>query len=480
MNIQTRIAAGTGTRLHELPIQEALAEFVTALDHDDIPATVRARALHHMLDAAGIAMASTRYEFAHKTLAGLRGIAGEGAVPVIAMPATLPVRDAATMNGFLCHGLDYDDTHVAAIVHPTASIFPAVMSAAAHVGASGRELVTAFIAGVETAARIGMVAKSQFHQVGFHPTGMVGIFGCALAAGRLMGLNKKQLMHAQGLAVSMASGSMEFLEDGAWNKRFHPGWAASAGITAAALAKEGFVGATNPYDGRFGLFNAYLGRSSRTELIDLDLATQGLGEVWELLATAIKPYPTCHFSHGAIDAALALRDEVGDHTKIKSIEVLVPEGVHATICEPEANKKRPQNDYDAKFSTHFLVAAALVRGRLTLDELEPDVLRDPHVLALADKLSYADDPQSPFPAAYSGEVLITMADGRTLRHREHINRGAADRPLSNEDIIVKFRDNAAMAVDRTTAQRQLAAMLDLDRPDVIAIDALRCLSQAKQ
>ncbi len=477
MNIQTKI--DTPATTNDRPIVETLAEFVSELKHDDIPKTVRTRALHHMLDAAGIALASTRYEFAHKTLAGLQAVGGQGSVPVLGMPATLPLRDAAIMNGFLCHGLDYDDTHVAAIVHPTASVFPAVLSAAAHVGATGEELVTAFVAGVETAARVGMVAKSQFHQVGFHPTGMVGIFGCVLAVGKLMGLNKKQLMSAQGIAVSMASGSMEFLEDGAWNKRIHPGLAAGSAITAAAIAKEGFKGISDPYTGRFGLYNAYLGCGPRTNDIDLSLATAGLGETWELLATAIKPFPTCHFSHGAIDAALALRDDVGDPAEIKSILALLPEGVHKTICEPEANKKRPQNDYDAKFSTHFLVAASLMRGRLTLDELEPDVLRDPEILALADKLDYVDDPDSPFPDAYSGELVITMNDGRELRHREHINRGAADRPLSNEEIITKFDDNAAMAVSDAISERQKAAMLTLDSADVDAAASLSCFSQAK-
>ena len=477
MNIQTKI--DSPTTASDQPIVEVLAEFVCELKHDDIPKTVRTRALHHMLDAAGIALASTRYEFAHKTLAGLQAVGGQGSVPVLGMPATLPLRDAAIMNGFLCHGLDYDDTHVAAIVHPTASVFPAVLSAAAHVGATGEELVTAFVAGVETAARVGMVAKSQFHQVGFHPTGMVGIFGCVLAVGKLMGLNKKQLMSAQGIAVSMASGSMEFLEDGAWNKRIHPGLAAGSAITAAAIAKEGFQGITDPYTGRFGLYNAYLGCGPRTNDIDLSLATAGLGETWELLATAIKPFPTCHFSHGAIDAALALRDDVGDPAEIKSIIARLPEGVHKTICEPEANKKRPQNDYDAKFSTHFLVAASLIRGRLTLDELEPDVLRDPDILALADKLGYENDPDSPFPDAYSGELIITMNDGRELRHREHINRGAADRPLSNEEIIAKFDDNAIMAVNTQTAAKQRAALLTLDSADVDAAATLSCFSPAK-
>ena len=469
MNIQTKINARRATSGG--PIQEVLASFAATLKHDEIPATVRVRAMHHMLDAAGIALASTRYDFAHKTLAGLRALGGDGDVPVFGMPAALPMRDAATMNGFLCHGLDYDDTHIAGIVHPTASVLPAVVSAAAYTGATGREMVTAYVIGVECAARLGMCAKSQFHQVGFHPTGMIGIFGCTLAAGRLMGLNARQLQHAQGLALSMASGSMEFLEDGAWNKRFHPGWAASAGITAAALAKEGFVGATAPYDGRFGLFNSYLGCSERTKAVDLTLATAGLGSTWELLATAIKPYPTCHFTHAAIDAALILREQIADVAGIQSITVRVPEGVHKTICEPESNKKRPKNDYDAKFSVQFLVAAALVRGQLTLAELEPETLTDRDILALTEKVAFADDPESPFPAAYSGEVAITLADGQTIAHREHINRGAADRPLSNDEIVAKFRDNAAMLVNEDIIDRQQDAMLMLDETEN-ALEAL--------
>jgi 2-methylcitrate dehydratase PrpD len=273
----------------------------------------------------------------------------------------------------------------------------------------------------------------------------------------------------------MASGSMEFLEDGAWNKRFHPGWAASSAITAAALAKEGFFGATAPYDGRFGLFNAYLGCGPRTAEVDLSPATKGLGSEWELLATAIKPYPTCHFTHGAIDAALILREEIADPATIESITVKVPEGVHKTICEPEANKKRPRNDYDAKFSVQYLVAAALVRGQLTLAELEPDVLVAPDILALADKVSFADDPESPFPAAYSGEVIIRLADGAEMRHREHINRGAADRPLSNDEILAKFRDNAAMLVNEETIDRQQDALLFLDETEN-ALDAMYVFS----
>ena len=442
------------------PIGTALAEFATGTAHDAIPEAVRHRALHHMLDAAGIALASTRFDFAHKTLTAMRGLGGAGDVPVFGMPASLSPRDAAIVNGFLIHGLDYDDTHIAGVLHPTASVLPAVLSAAAHAGASGRAMVTAYIVGLEAAVRLGAVPKGGFHQVGFHPTGLVGVFGCTLAAGRILGLTVKQLEQAQGLALSLASGSLEFLEDGAWNKRFHPGWAASAGLTAAALAREGFVGASAPYDGRFGLYNAYLGPLA--EQCDLSLATEGLGEAWELLNTAIKPFPTCHFTHGCIDAALALLDQIDDPREIVSVEALVPEEVIKTVCEPEAKKKRPANDYDAKFSVHYLIAAALMRGRLGLAELEEEALRDPQILALTDKVSYRTDPGSAFPKAYSGEVSIRLQDGRTLSHREHVNRGAADRPLSNDEILAKFRANAAMTVDGEGAERMIGAALGLE------------------
>ncbi|MDX2159288.1 MAG: MmgE/PrpD family protein [Hyphomicrobiaceae bacterium] len=457
-------------------ISERLASFATATSADAIPAEVRARAMHHMLDAAGIAVAAARYDHSHRVLTAMLGLGGEGTVPVIGFPALLSPRDAATVNGYLCHGLDYDDTHIAGIIHPTASVFPAALSAAAMVGASGAEMITAYIVGVEAAARIAAVAKSGFHQVGFHPTGIVGVFGSALAAGRLMGLNARQLAHAQGIAISMASGSLEFVEDGAWNKRLHPGWAAQAGITAAALAREGFVGATRPYEGRFGLFSSFMGAYATSA--EHGLATAGLGRTWELMQTAIKPFPACHFTHGCIDAALELRRQGIAPKRVTRIDVKVPAGTHKVICLPEANKLKPANSYDAQFSVQWLTAAALVRGRLGLAELEPSEITDPEIVALTQKVHFADYPDSPFPKAYSGEVIVTLSDGRKVSHREHVNRGAADRPLTNDDIIGKFRANVATAADERVADRIQRAVLGLEAaPD--AVKALAVLSAAR-
>ncbi|WP_454917378.1 MmgE/PrpD family protein [Xanthobacter sediminis] len=442
-------------------ISHRLADFTETLDGAAIPAAVRERARYLILDAVGIALASTQYDFAHRTLCALREF-GSGEGDVIGHPAVrLALRDAVMMNGFLIHGLDYDDTHTAGIIHATSSCFPTALGIAAETCASGRDLLTAYVAGMEAATRLGSVAKGGFHQVGFHPTGLIGAFGCALVAGKLRGLTAKQLAHAQGIVLSMASGSLEFLQDGAWTKRMHPGWAGVAGITAAALARNGFIGPKAAYEGRFGLFPSHLG--THFDPASLGLATEGLARVWEVEKVAVKPLPACHFTHACADAAMALRAAYSIRPEeIARVRALVPAEVVKTVCEPVQHKQKPQNSYDAQFSIPFAVASGLVHGRFGLAELEPDALNDPVTLALAHKVDYEPDPQSAFPKYYSGEVIVTLTDGRELRHREHMNRGASDRPLSSSDIVAKFEENAGMALAPSRVARVAEAVLGLD------------------
>lgn len=464
MNAVTALKPVTAPTREPAPrlISDALARFVGSFETDRIPEAVMARARHFILDAVGIALASTQYDFAHRALTAIAGLAGRGDVPVIGMAARLPLRDAALMNGILVHGLDFDDTHSGGVIHATASLLPTVLAVGVRQRASGRAMLGAYVLGVEVAARLGAVAQGGFHQVGFHPTGLVGAFACALAAGRLMGLTESQLAMAQGIALSAASGSLEFLEDGAWTKRIHPGWAANAGITAAALAQQGFVGATRAYEGRFGLYASHL--QEKFDPANLALATAALGDDWELLQVAVKPFPACHFTHACADAAIALVREQGvDPAEIERVQALVPAEVVKTVCEPVANKRRPANSYDAQFSIPFIVAAGLTRGRFTLAELADDALADPAILALADRVEYAIDPAASFPRHYSGEVVVTTRGGRSLRHREQINRGNGDRPLTEAAIIEKFRGNAARATASERVRQIESVVLALDQ-----------------
>jgi len=440
-------------------IARTIARFAHGLRYEDIPGSVIERAKLHILDAIGIAFASSIYDFARRSMDALLSI-GSGDRPVMALRGRLSLRDAATMNGILIHGLDYDDTHMSGVIHVTSSALPLALGECADRHLSGQDLLLGYLISVEVGARIGAVAKGGFHEIGFHPTGLVGAFGCATAAGRLERLSVDGITLAQGIVGSMAAGSMEFLETGAWNKRLHPGWAAACGITAARFAAQGFVSPETVYEGRFGLFAGYLrGRHD----YDLDLATRGLGSVWELTNVGIKPYPACHFVHSFADAVLELRRRSGLRAEdVAAITCLIAEGEVGTVCEPWIKKLRPVSEYDAKFSLPFVVAASLVRGRFSLADLRDDVLSDPEILALAQRVRYEPDPNSAFPAYYSGEVVVETNDGRTLHRREQINRGTNERPLSQEAIEGKFMDNMTLAVSRERAKRIRDAVLGLD------------------
>jgi 2-methylcitrate dehydratase PrpD len=441
-------------------IAATLAAFATDTGFEAIPAATRERAKHLMLDAVGIGFASTTFAFARASLAGARALGGSGASVVLGMDTRLALRDAVMVNGILMHGLDYDDTHVPGVLHPTVSLLPTVLAQGAALHRSGREVLTAYVVGVEAASRLATVARGGFHQLGFHPTGLIGAFGCTLAAGRLLGLSPGQAVMAQGIALSMAGGSLEFLEDGAWTKRLHPGWAGVAGITAATLAAHGFIGPAAAYEGRYGLYATHL--ANRGADADLGIATAALGSTWEVHKVAVKPFPLCHLTHACADAAIALHHLAIDPARIRSVTALVPAEAVQVVCEPVPNKRRPQNDYDARFSIPFVVASGLLKGRVGLAELEPAELVNPGVLALADRVEYRIDPASGFPQYYSGEVTVEFDDGSVLSHREHINRGAADRPITEAEIIAKYFDNAMLALPRERAERVCDAILALD------------------
>ncbi|HWA39958.1 MAG TPA: MmgE/PrpD family protein [Burkholderiales bacterium] len=445
-----------------------LGAFCASLRWEDIPPPVRDRAKHLILDAVGCGLAARRFDFAAPALRAAAELGAGGERVVLGQPARLSLRDAVLANGILMHGLDYDDTHTEGIVHLTVSVLPAALGVAAERGLHGRELLAAYVAGVEAGARIAAAARGAFHQVGFHPTGVVGAFACAITAGKLYGLDAESLGRAQGIALSVAAGSLEFLEDGSWTKRFHPGWAAVGGITAAIHAGHGFVAPPAAYEGRFGLYRSYLGALEAQ--CDRARVTRGLGQEWETLQVAVKPYPACHFVHAFADAAIALHAAGVRAQDVERITALVPAEVVKTVCEPQSAKRRPANDYDARFSVPYVIAAALRAGQFGLAELEEGPLRDPQTLALAAKVDYAVDPDSTFPKHYCGEVIVRTKAGREHRHREGVNRGCAERPLSSAEVEAKFAGNAAFGGATERGRPMRDAILSLDAHPARALE----------
>jgi 2-methylcitrate dehydratase PrpD len=465
------LTAANATLATAPTVSEQLAGFTAGLTLDKVPQRVVLRAKHLLLDAIGCAFAARREDFARQIAGSVARLAGPGPRGVVGMGLRLPLRDATLVNGALMHGLDYDDTHAAGVIHLTVSTFPAALGTAAHCGAAGAELLAAYIAGVEAGARIASVVKGGLHQVGFHPTGVVGAFAATLVAGKLMGLSTQRLVAAQGIALSFGSGSLQFVEDGAWTKRIHPGWAAACGITAAALAADDIPAPREAYEGRFGLYRSHLPPAEHAAC-DISLATTGLGKVWEIENVAVKPFPACHFVHACADAAITLHREGVDPARVRSIRALVPAEVVESVCEPVAAKRRPKSEYDAKFSIPYAVASGLARGGLGLAELAPEAFSEPHIQALMDKVEYAVDDASTFPRHYSGEVIVTLENGRTLARRVAVNRGNPERPLSNAEIEAKFFENCALTLDERAARRVRDAVLDMESVDASQIESV--------
>jgi len=445
-----------------LTIAQQLAAFADEFRHDTIPHEIAEVAKGLILDAIGCALASTSFDFSHRILAGIRGIGEEGQCSVIGRPDHLPMRDAALVNGALIHGLDYDDSHLGAILHPGVSSLVCALAVCEKTDRSGRDILSAYVLGVENVVRIAKAANGAFHHFGYHPTGLVAHFSCAITAAWLYGLNANQITMAQGIAGSTAAATQEFLAEGAWNKRLHPGWAAVGGITAANLARAGTVGPTRPYEGRHGLYNTHLHHLADT--VDYNIITKGLGSEWELLNVAVKPYPVCHFMHACGDCALLLQKKHSiDPSNIEKIVAYVAEPTLHIVAEPVERKKRPANDYDAKFSVHFFVAACLIRGHFGFAEMNNGSLVDPTILSLANKVEAVADPQSLHPTYCSGGVTIKMKDGKEYSLHERINRGAGERALTRQEIEEKFFVNAELAVSKGRAQEMRDAVYKLEQ-----------------
>lgn len=372
---------------------------------------------------------------------------------------------AALLNGALAHSLDFDDTHAAGSLHPGAPVIPAALAAAELTGASGADTLVAIVAGYEVTCRIALALPAGDHyDRGFHPTATCGAFGAAAAAGRVLGLDAAAIADAFGIALSQAAGSLQFLANGAWTKRFQVGWSAMAGLAAAMLAREGFRGAAEAIEGRHGFLRAYAPAPAPERVLDR------LGEVFETMNTAVKPYPSCRYGHAAIDAAIALRAEHGLAPEaIESVTVGLPAKGMLLIGAPHERKAEPGNVVDGQFSGPFVVAAALATGAMGWDSYR--LLDDPAVRALARKVRCVQDPEieAEFPANMSGKVTIRTKAGEVAR-KVVVPKGEPDNFLTDQELAAKFHGLVDRVMGAERAAALAAAVLGLaSAPDVAGL-----------
>ncbi len=414
---------------------DRFSAFATSLRLRDIPEPVLLRAKGCVLDVLGICLASASQAYVNSVASVFIDMGGKPESSLIGWPASLPMANAALVHGSMSHGTDFDDTHPGGRMHPSSVIVPTALAVAQAQGASGARVLEAVVAGLECMIRIGKAGESEdgFHHRGLHPTTLCGVFAAALSAGSLLGLSAQQCSWAQGLAGNMASGSTEFLADGSWGKRIGPGWAAHGGIIAAQLAARGFTGPPSIYEGQWGLYRSHL----REPFYDLSLLDQGLGSEWELLRLSARLFPCCARAPTHVSLALEmLAQEHIDPAQIASIECGVDRMATTVVCEPWSEKIDPADGYAAKFSLPYCVAAALLRGRLTMAEFEDSTVRDPLIGQLMQTMSYKVQPDFD-PAKFPAALLITLKDGRMVQ-RTRLDAGVAGWP----ELRAKFQANA--------------------------------------
>jgi 2-methylcitrate dehydratase PrpD len=318
-------------------IAETVGAYAANFRYEDIPAHVLEQARYIMLDGIGIAFASTNFDFAQRAFSALSAQEDGASGSVIGIAGKLPMRDAVMMNGMLMHGLDFDDTFFAGGIHPTSSCLSSALGVAENLNASGTDLLTAYVLGMETVTRLAGVAQGALNQGGLHPSSMLGGFAGTIIAGWLMDLNAEQITMAQGITIGTAAGTLESLVDGSWTKRIQPGWAAAGGITAARLARQGFIGSRAAYEGKFGLYPAHMG--ARVSECDFSIATRGLGSTWNIPQVALKPFPACHATQAVIQAAITISQETGVQAEdIESILAIIPPHYVKLVCEPIERK----------------------------------------------------------------------------------------------------------------------------------------------
>src|SRR3954463_5543239 len=386
-----------------------------------------------VIDVAGLCVAARKSDY---VLAALKSWESAGACTAIGHTRALDSGGAAFVNGTAAHGEDFDDTFEGGPVHAGAVVVPAVLAIAEREKLAGRDVLAGIAVGCELVCRASLVAPKRIHKAGFHPTAVLGALGAAAGVATAMRLSSRQFVDALGVVGSMASGIIEYLAEGAWTKRMHPGGAAQAGIRAVDLARHGFVGPRTVLEGTHGFFHAF----ARGAEGDWAKLTDGFGEEWVANGIAFKPYACGTMTQPYVDCAARLGKK-GDLDAVVGGGRGGGEGTGLRLGDPPPGKQRPPNAYAGKFSSPYCIAAGFVLGHAGLDAFTEERVRDPRLLAVAAKVHYEIDPKNPYPDRFTGHVRVKLKDGRTVEERQGHMRGGGGEPLSRADIEEKFRLN---------------------------------------
>jgi 2-methylcitrate dehydratase PrpD len=448
------------------PITRTLVHFCHALNSQDLSSEVVDRTKYLFLDYLGVAIAGSLMDSSQPAQRMLARSASSGPCTVIGTTAQSSPESAALANGAAAHSLEMDDTHQAGSIHPGVAMFSTAIAMSESIPEIDfDQFVSAVVAGYEVATRLAMALQPKFHyELGFHPTSTCGVFGAAVTAGKLLRLNEEQLLSAVGIAGSMAAGSLEFLADGTWTKRLHPGLAAQNGILAAKLAAEGFRAPATILEGRDGFLWAY-SRKPKPALI-----TEELGKNFEIMRTSVKPHACCRYMQSSIDALieLAAAHDINPD-QVERVEVAVLKAGWPIVCEPGKRKYSPSNMVDAQFSMPYGAAVALADRAAGLDQFTGDRFRSPQIKSLMGRVVLQTDKriEENFPEEWPARVEVHLANGKKLKKKIRFPKGDPENPLTWEELSAKFHSLATRALPKTRCEQIAKSIEDMNRSTVL-------------
>src|SRR5437762_2953424 len=435
----------------KLSVSEQLAAAFSGMA-PTLPVAVAGMCDSMLMDVAGLCVASRHSNYLQ---AALRATAEPGACTLIGHAGGFNVATAALCNGTAAHGEDYDDTFEGGPIHAGAVIIPAVLATAEQHGLAGSDAMRGIAVGCEVMCRLCLPAPKRVHKAGFHPTAVFGALGAAAGVASALRLDDTQWFNALGIAGSMASGIIEYLAEGAWTKRMHPGWAAHAGYRAARMAQAGFTGPRTLFDGEHGFFHAF----ANSDGCDFGPMLDRAGHEWLCADIAFKPYACGTMAHPYIDCARKLVSEGISPDDIVSIECKTAEGIVHRLWEPLEAKQAPPNGYAAKFSIPYAIAVGMLRGDAGLVDYEEKVVHDPEVRALAAKVRYIVDPENPYPRRFTGHIRVTLKTGEVREASQGHFRGGREEPMSSAALEAKFVANCIYGGWKSDRARGALAVL---------------------
>jgi len=440
----------------------ALSEHIAGTDYADLPKPVVAAAKHLIIDSLAVGLAGSGESGVGPLVDLLREFGGKEECGVWLHGLKVPAMHAAQANAVMIHALDYDDTHDQAILHTGVDAVPVAFAMTEKRGkVTGKEFITAVTLGADMAARLCLANTVSMFERGWHYTTLHGNFNAAAVAAKLLKLDAATMANAFGLAYHQASGNLQGLKDGVLAKRMGPGFSCRNGILAVLMATKGITGARNVLQGVNGLFNVYHRGDYRPGVL-----VSELGRGFEVVNLSYKPYPCCRGIHPSVDAALALRQKHSiPADQIEGITANLSKSTKELLCDPLDVKRNPVTTVDAQFSIPWSVAAALVRGRVGVDEFTQEAIKDPSVLAVANRVQPNIDPSLNRMGVAPARLEIKMKDGRSWSFQVDHPYGSPENPMDTNAMAAKFRDCAAHAVKPLTAkntQRLLDLLLNLE------------------